>query len=37
MDVPATTRMSPYVYNDEADIDAFVEALSDVRRVFGVS
>jgi len=36
MDVPATTRMSPYLYNDIDDIDAFVDALADVRRVFGV-
>ncbi len=36
MEVPATTRMSPYIYNDVDDIDAFVDALSDVRRVFGV-
>ena len=37
MGVPATTRMSPYIYNDVADIDAFVESLADVRRVFGLS
>jgi cysteine desulfurase / selenocysteine lyase len=35
MGVPATTRMSPYIYNDVADIDAFVEALGRVRAVFG--
>ena len=34
--VPATTRVSPYIYNDRADIDAFVEALASVRTVFGV-
>jgi cysteine desulfurase / selenocysteine lyase len=35
MGVPATTRMSPYIYNDAADIDAFLEALGRVRTVFG--
>lgn len=34
--VPATTRISPYVYNDRADIDAFIDALASVRDVFGV-
>ncbi|MBM3688279.1 MAG: cysteine desulfurase [Actinobacteria bacterium] len=33
--VPATTRISPYVYNDRSDIDAFIEALDGVRGVFG--
>lgn len=37
MGVPATTRMSPYVYNDATDIDDFVEALDRVRRVFGAA
>lgn len=35
MGVPATTRMSPYIYNDVADIDAFVDGLDHVRTVFG--
>jgi cysteine desulfurase/selenocysteine lyase len=35
MGVPATTRMSPYIYNDTDDIDAFLEALAQVRGVFG--
>lgn len=35
MGVPATTRMSPYVYNDEQDIDDFLQALDRVRQVFG--
>jgi len=35
MGVPATTRVSPYLYNDDADIDAFLEALNDSRRYFG--
>ncbi|MFM7598929.1 MAG: aminotransferase class V-fold PLP-dependent enzyme [Actinomycetota bacterium] len=34
--VPATTRISPYIYNDRADIDDFIEALSTVHDVFGV-
>lgn len=37
MGVPATTRVSPYLYNDTDDIDALVDALGDVRRVFGGS
>lgn len=37
MDVPATTRMSPYVYNDASDISAFIEALAGVRQVFGAA
>jgi len=35
MHVPATTRMSTYVYNTVAEIDAFLESLAGVRRVFG--
>ena len=34
--VPATTRISPYVYNDRDDIDSFIDALARVRDVFGV-
>lgn len=37
MGVPATTRMSPYIYNDAQDIDDFVEALERVRHVFGAA
>jgi cysteine desulfurase/selenocysteine lyase len=33
--IAATTRASFHVYNNEADIDALVEALIDVGRVFG--
>lgn len=36
MGVPATTRISPYIYNDRADIDALVEALDGVGSLFGV-
>ncbi len=32
--VTATTRASFYVYNTTDDVDRFVEALHDVRRVF---
>jgi len=32
----ATARASLYIYNDESDIDALVEALTDMRRYFGV-
>ena len=35
MGVPATTRMSPYIYNDTHDVDDFVQALDRVRIVFG--
>ena len=35
MGVPATTRMSPYIYNDAQDIDECIEALGRVRAVFG--
>ena len=35
MGVPATTRMSPYIYNDTHDVDDFVQALDRVRHVFG--
>lgn len=35
--VPATTRVSPYIYNDRDDIDALAQSLSGVRRVFGAA
>src|SRR6185437_2498411 len=34
--VPATTRASFYVYNDEADIDALIEALAKAQQFFAV-
>jgi cysteine desulfurase / selenocysteine lyase len=34
--VPATTRASFYVYNDEADVDALVEALVRAEHFFGI-
>ncbi|MCZ7527407.1 MAG: SufS family cysteine desulfurase [Acidimicrobiia bacterium] len=34
--VPATTRASFYVYNDEADADALVEALARAEKFFAV-
>ena len=34
--VPATTRASVYVYNDEADADALVEALAVAERLFTI-
>jgi cysteine desulfurase/selenocysteine lyase len=34
--VPATTRASTYVYNDEADVDALVEALATAERFFAI-
>ncbi|MBN2554385.1 MAG: cysteine desulfurase [Anaerolineales bacterium] len=33
--LPATTRASFYLYNDESDLDALVQGLYDVVRVFG--
>ena len=35
MGVPATTRVSPYLYNDDADVAAFLEALDVARHYFG--
>ena len=35
--VPATTRISPYIYNDNADIDAAVAAIVAAQRFFGVA
>jgi cysteine desulfurase/selenocysteine lyase len=34
--VPATTRASFYVYNDEADVDALVEALAKAEQFFAI-
>jgi cysteine desulfurase/selenocysteine lyase len=34
-DVAATTRASFAVHNSRADVDAFVDALQEVRRIFG--
>jgi cysteine desulfurase/selenocysteine lyase len=34
--VPATTRASFYVYNDEADVDALVEALAKAEKFFAI-
>jgi cysteine desulfurase/selenocysteine lyase len=33
--VPATTRVSPYLYTTTGDIDALVRGLYTVRKVFG--
>ncbi|MDQ1520895.1 MAG: cysteine desulfurase / selenocysteine lyase, partial [Actinomycetota bacterium] len=32
--VPATTRASFYVYNDEADVDVLVESLAKAEKFF---
>lgn len=37
MGVPATTRMSSYVYNTVEEIEEFVEAVGRVRSVFGAA
>lgn len=36
LDVPATTRASFYLYNDERDVDALVAGLGLAKSVFGV-
>ncbi|MGA1146992.1 MAG: aminotransferase class V-fold PLP-dependent enzyme, partial [Candidatus Nanopelagicales bacterium] len=36
-DVPATTRISTYIYNDAADIDTAVEGIVAAQRFFGVA
>jgi cysteine desulfurase/selenocysteine lyase len=36
-DVPATTRLSTYLYNDTADIDAAVEGIQAAQQFFGVA
>ena len=35
-DVPATTRISPYIYNDTSDIDVAVEGIRAAQKFFGV-
>lgn len=35
LDIPASTRASFYLYNDEADIDALVMGINKVKKVFG--
>ena len=34
--VPATSRASFYVYNDEADVDALVESLAKAEKFFAI-
>ena len=34
--VPATTRASFYVYNDEADVDALIDALARAEKFFAI-
>ena len=34
--VPATTRLSTYVYNDTSDIDAAIEGILAAQAFFGV-
>lgn len=35
-DVPATTRLSTYLYNDQSDIDAAIEGIQAAQKFFGV-
>ena len=37
LDVPATTRASFYIYNDEADVDALVAGLATAKSVFAMA
>jgi cysteine desulfurase/selenocysteine lyase len=34
--VPATSRASVYVYNDEADVDVLVEGVAEARSMFAL-
>jgi cysteine desulfurase/selenocysteine lyase len=36
LDVPATTRASLYVYNDEGDVDTLVESLAKAEKFFAI-
>ncbi len=36
-EVPATTRATFYIYNDESDVDALVEAVRAAQEYFGVN
>ena len=36
-DIPATTRITPYLYNDKSDIDAAVESIVKAQEFFGVA
>ena len=36
-DIPATTRITPYLYNDKSDIDAAVNAIVKAQEFFGVA
>jgi cysteine desulfurase / selenocysteine lyase len=36
-DVPATTRLSTYIYNDNSDIDAAVDGIVAAQKFFGVA
>jgi cysteine desulfurase/selenocysteine lyase len=36
-DIPATTRITPYLYNDKSDIDAAVESIIKAQEFFGVA
>ena len=36
-DIPATTRISPYLYNDKADIDSAVASIVKAQEFFGVA
>jgi len=34
LDVPATSRASFYIYNTKEEVDIFIDALHNARRIF---
>jgi cysteine desulfurase/selenocysteine lyase len=36
LDVSATSRASFYIYNTKDEVDTFIDALSDARRLFKI-
>ncbi|MFB6216050.1 MAG: aminotransferase class V-fold PLP-dependent enzyme, partial [Candidatus Aenigmatarchaeota archaeon] len=35
LDISGTARASPYLYNDEEDVETFIDAVKEVVEVFG--
>jgi cysteine desulfurase / selenocysteine lyase len=36
LDVPATSRASFYIYNTKEEVDTFINALGEARRLFKI-
>jgi cysteine desulfurase/selenocysteine lyase len=36
LDVPATSRLSFYIYNTKKEVDIFIDVLNEARRIFGI-